>query len=154
MVRESWKSSTSQLERGDDPDVDSEACSYCSEWESFRQLMRRHYSHLTMRKMVKLLVTDVTLNTMFPQLIKLASIAAILPVSTAECERAFSAMKHIKTKLRNQMKISTLDYLMQISIEGPEIGDFNFEKAADIRGRMWNRRLSVGSSLHQIEFTF
>lgn len=144
MVRGSWKSSTSQLERGDDPDVDSEACS--SEWESLRQLMCRNYSHLTMRKMVKLLVTDVTLNTMFPQLTKLASIAAILPVSTAECERAFSAMKRIKTKLRNQMKTSTLDYLMQISIEGPEIGDFNFEKAADIRGRMWNRRLSVGSS--------
>ena len=144
MVRESWKSSTSQLERGDDPDVDSEACS--SEWESLRQLMRHNYSHLTMRKMVKLLVTDVTHNTMFPQLTKLASIAAILPVSTAECERAFSAMKRIKTKLRNQMKTSTLDYLMRISFEGPEIGDFNFEKAADIRGRMWNRRLSVGSS--------
>lgn len=144
MVRGSWKSSTSQLERGDDPDVDSEACS--SEWESLRQLMCRNYSHLTMRKMVKLLVTDVTLNTMFPQLTKLASIAAILPVSTTECERAFSAMKRIKTKLRNQMKTSTLDYLMRISIEGPEIGDFNFEKAADIRGRMWNRRLSVGST--------
>lgn len=129
---------------GDDPDVDSEAC--ISEWESLRQLMRRNYSHLTMRKMVKLLVTDVTLRTMFPQLTKLASIAAILPVSTAECERAFSAMKRIKTKLRNQMKTSTLDCLMRISIEGPEIGDFNFEKAADFWGRMRNRRLSIGSS--------
>ena len=96
--------------------------------------------------MVKLLVTDVTLRTMFPQLTKLASIAAILPVSTAECERAFSAMKRIKTKLRNQMKTSTLDCLMRISIEGPEIGDFNFEKAADFWGRMRNRRLSIGSS--------
>ena len=61
--------------------------------------MRRNYSHLTMRKMVKLSVTDVTVKTMFPQLTKLASIAAILPVSTAECERSFSAMKRIKTKL-------------------------------------------------------
>ena len=34
--------------------------------------------------MVKLSVTDVTVKTMFPQLTKLASIAAILPVSTAE----------------------------------------------------------------------
>ena len=33
---------------------------------------------------------------------------------------------------------------MRISIEGPQIGDFNFERAADIWGGMRNRRLSVG----------
>ena len=151
MVRGSWKSSTSHA-TGDDPDVDSEAC--ISEWESLRQLMRRNYSHLTMQKMVKLLDKDDTLRTMFPQLTKLASIAAILPVRTAECERAFSAMKRIKTKLRNQMKTSTLDCLMQISIEGPEIGDFNFEKAADFWERMRNRRLSIGSSSDKLNVTF
>ena len=35
---------------------------------------------------------------------------------------------------------------MRISIEGPQIGDFNFECAADIWGGMRNRRLSVGDS--------
>ena len=48
-----------------------------------------NYSHLTMRNMVKLLVIDITLQTMT----KLVSIAAILLVSTAECERALNISK-------------------------------------------------------------
>ena len=38
----------------------------------------------------------------FPQLSRLASIALIIPVSTAECERCFSSMNRIKTDLRNR----------------------------------------------------
>ena len=83
---------------------------------------------------------------MFPQLTKLSTIAALVPVSTANCERAFSTMKRIKTELRNHLKTSTLDRLMRISIEGPPSPDFNFERAADIWSGMRNRRLSVGSS--------
>ena len=82
---------------------------------------------------------------MFPELAKLASIGALISVSTAECERAFSAMNHIKTDLRN-LKTSTLDCLMRISTEGPCIAQFNFERAADIWGGMHNRRLSIGHS--------
>ena len=55
-------------------------------------------------------------------------------------------MNRIKTDLRNRLKTVTLDNLMRISIEGPPLSDFNFEKAADIWGGMRNRRLSVGSS--------
>ena len=93
--------------------------------------------------MLKLLCTDRSLRDMFPQLIKLSTVAALVPVSTAECERAFSAMKRIKTELRNRLKSSTLDHLMRISIEGPPLSDFNFERAADIWGGMRNRRLSA-----------
>ena len=75
---------------------------------------------------------------MFSQLTKLAAIAALVPVSTAECERAFSSMKRVKTELRNRLKTSTLDCLMRISIEGPPSSDFNFERAADIWGGMRN----------------
>ena len=73
-------------------------------------------------------------------------ICALTPVITAECERAFSSMKRIKTSLRNRLKTPTLDCLMRISIEGPPSTDFNFDKAADIWGGMRNRRLCVGSS--------
>ena len=83
---------------GDDPDVDSEAC--VSEWESFKRLIQS-YSSLNMTQMVTAMVTDSNLKDMYPELTKLATIAAILPVSTACCERAFSAMKRIKTELRN-----------------------------------------------------
>jgi len=99
-----------------------------------------------MRQILKLLCADQTLRDMFPQLTKLSTIAALIPISTAECERAFSSMNHIKTELRNRLRTSTLDCLMRTSIEGPPLSDFNFERAADLWGGMRNRRLSVGSS--------
>ena len=63
----------------------------------------------TMRQISKLLSTDQSLCDMFPQLAKLTVIGALIPVSTAKCEGAFSAMNHIKAELRNQLKTSVTD---------------------------------------------
>lgn len=94
--------------------------------------------------MVRILCTESSLQDIYPQLSKLASIGALVPISTAECEHAFSAMNRIKTDLRNRLKTPTLDCLMRLSIEGPPYSDFNFERAAYIWGEMRNRRVSVG----------
>ena len=107
-----------------------------SEWEGFKRLMDVTYSHFSMRQMLRHLCTNSSLMDMFPNLSKLATIAALVPVSTAECERSFSAMNRIKTELRNRLKTTTLSCLMRISIEGPSVSDFD----------MHNRGLSVGSS--------
>lgn len=85
------------------PVVDTEQCA--SEWEGFKMLIKNSYTSKTMQQMFKLLCTDHSLRDMFPQLTKLATIGAIIPVSTAECERAFSSMNCIKGELRNRLKI-------------------------------------------------
>ena len=64
-----------------------------------------------------------------PNLLQLASIALILPTSTAECERGFSAQNRIKTALRNRLTTSRLNVLMTIDIEGPTLGKFDFNMA-------------------------
>ena len=128
---------------GANPDADSAEC--ISEWEGLKRLFVNNFSHMTMRQMTKLLCTDTTLQDMFPNLAKLASIGALIPVSTAECERSFSTMNQIKTVLRNRMKTSTLDSLMRISIR-PPLSQFNFERAADIWGSLHNIRLCIGVS--------
>ena len=110
---------------GDNPDMDSAEC--VSEWEGLKRLFVNKFSHLNLRQMTKLLRIDASLRDMYPQLAKLASIAALVPVSTAECERSFSTMNWVKTALRNRMKTSTLDSLTRISIEGPPLPQFNFE---------------------------
>ncbi|KAK2393786.1 zinc finger MYM-type protein [Trifolium repens] len=48
----------------------------------------------------------------FPLVYKLIELALILPVSTASVERAFSAMKIIKTKLRNKINNEWFNDLM------------------------------------------
>lgn len=51
-------------------------------------------------------------HLVFPLVYKLIELALILPVSTASVERAFSAMKIIKSKLRNKMKNDWFNDLM------------------------------------------
>ena len=64
-----------------------------------------------------------------PNLLQLASIALILPTSTAECERGFSVQNRIKTALRNRLTTSRLNVLMTIDIEGPTLIIFDFNMA-------------------------
>ena len=61
----------------------------------------------------------------------LITIALIIPVSTASCERGFSAINRIKTKLRNRLLTPTVDTLLRISIEGPLIDQFDFTRSLD-----------------------
>lgn len=53
----------------------------------------------SMREMTRMLVTDESLQLLYPNISKIATIAAIIPVSTAEYERWFSAIKRIKSAL-------------------------------------------------------
>jgi hypothetical protein len=54
------------------------------------------------------------------QLRKLVRIVLVLPPSSADAERAFSIMKHIKSSRRTRMALKTLDGLMRVSLNGPK----------------------------------
>ena len=54
---------------------------------------------------------------MFPLVYRLIELGLLLPVATASVERAFSAMKIIKTELRSKMYNDWLDDLMVCYIE-------------------------------------
>ncbi|XP_025823945.1 uncharacterized protein LOC112899621 [Panicum hallii] len=56
-------------------------------------------------------------HIVFPLVYRLIELALILPVATATVERAFSAMKIIKTELRNKMTDGWLNDLMLCYIE-------------------------------------
>ena len=53
----------------------------------------------------------------------------LIPFSNAHVERIFSEMKFIKNKLRNKMDINTLNNHLMILLNGPDVQDFDFEKA-------------------------
>ena len=58
-----------------------------------------------------------SLRTAFPLLVNLLQIALTMVVSTAHCERSFSALKRIKTYLRSSMTEQRLTDLAILSIE-------------------------------------
>ena len=72
-------------------------------------------------------VYDVLLSArkQYPVMAQIIQLTAMLPMSTAECERGFSAMNIVKTKLRNRLETLTLDDLLFIKCNGPSLDDFN-----------------------------
>ena len=86
------------------------------------------------------LLALLSLKDAFPELTKLVRIALTIAVSTAQCERSFSALKRIKTYLRSTMGEDRLASLALLSIEREmskslSLDDVvtNFAKKADRR---------------------
>ena len=53
---------------------------------------------------------------------QLAEVTLSAPITNAWPERGASAIKRIKTQLRNRLKKDTLNSLLHISVNGPETG--------------------------------
>lgn len=51
-----------------------------------------------------------------------------LPISTAACERGFSAMNLIHTKIRNRLDTSSVERILMIKINGPPLSAWNPRK--------------------------
>ena len=62
---------------------------------------------------------------------RLIRLVLTLPISTATTERAFSAMKLLKTRLRNRMEDEFLVDNMIVNIEKEIAGNFNIEMIMD-----------------------
>jgi hypothetical protein len=60
------------------------------------------------------------LQARYPNLLILAELAHVQCVSTATCERAFSVLKLIKTKVRNKLGSKNLDAMLRIALERPD----------------------------------
>jgi hypothetical protein len=73
--------------------------------------------------------TDNDFSFNYPNLTIIIKIALLIPFSNAHVERIFSEMKLIKNKLRNKMDINTLNNHLMILLNGPDVRDFDFEKA-------------------------
>ena len=72
---------------------------------------------------------DIFFKTDYNELLELFKIYLTLPSSNAEVERGFSCMKRIKTQLRNRMSTQLLEDLMNISLNGDKIEDWNVEES-------------------------
>ena len=74
---------------------------------------------------------------------RLIRLVLTLPVSTATVERSFSAMKLIKTALRNKMEEEFLADSMMIHIERELIEDIETDLIIDEFYFMKNRRVQL-----------
>ncbi|KAM5180722.1 zinc finger protein 862-like [Mantella aurantiaca] len=114
------------------------------EWTVASKMIKsQSYKDFSPRQILLKMATTSELKESFPNLAKLAHIGLVIPVSTAECERGFSALKRIKTCLRNRMNQNTLNNLMLISLEGPDPRDMDYGKAADNWASRKKRKINI-----------
>ena len=85
-----------------------------------------------------------SLRSAFPTLIRLLQIALTVVVTTAHCERSFSALKRIKTYLRSTMTEQRLVDLAVLSIERDLSGLLSLDEIIDtFAGEDKNRRIAL-----------
>ena len=79
----------------------------------------------------------------FPNLFKSIQISLTILVSTAQCERCFSALKRIKTYLRSTMNNERLANVAILSIEREIAKQISLEAVVDIFAAEDNNRKIV-----------
>lgn len=113
------------------------------EWSCFKHILVSDFKEQSTKNLMLIVSEDTSFSSLYPSLSYLASIALILPLSTADCERGFSTLKRIKTDARNRLKTDTLDKLIRLSSEGPSMSEFNFDRAATLWSSRSNRRIKI-----------
>ena len=100
-----------------------------TQWHMFVSMVYENYSNsLTSFKMLADLVFN-RLCVPFHSISVLYKIAAVLCISSTDCERGFSVQNMIKTHKRSSLKTITVQRLQMIKLEGPSIHDFDFHTA-------------------------
>ena len=66
---------------------------------------------------------------------KLIQMALVIPIGSSDVERGFSILKHANYDRRSRLKEETLDSILRIRINGPEIGEFYAVRYA----RLWEK---------------
>ncbi|KAK8772370.1 hypothetical protein V5799_024386 [Amblyomma americanum] len=114
-----------------------------AEWIAFANFMLVSEHVQKMPAEDFLLFVAHELKELFPLMAHIAGSYLVLPPHTVDCERDFSALKLIKTQLRNRLKEKSLDCLIRIACEGPEVNSYPYNIVVEKWAKMKNQRLKV-----------
>lgn len=103
--------------------TEAESINAREEWQSFKVIVNKISKNNSNRYLVYKQLLSSKPDDLKNILLLLEIMFCISP-STAACERGFSAMNRLKKPERNGLRNSTLNNLMRIAIDGPEIEKF------------------------------
>lgn len=102
-----------------------------AEWRSLKKTVRNSFSDKSYLEVYQLLLEKEPYKTDLANIRHLVEILLVLPISSLDCERAFSAQKRIKTSTRSCLKTSRLSDLILVSSEGPDLATFDPSSAIE-----------------------
>ncbi|XP_078383836.1 uncharacterized protein LOC144666311 [Oculina patagonica] len=85
----------------------------------------------------RLISLKTSYSIVFPALTNIAEVCLSMPVSNAWPERGGSALKRIKTRLRNRLNVTMLQSLLMVSINGPKVGTTECESLVTAAVEKW-----------------
>lgn len=93
----------------------------------------------------------------FPMVSQVFNILLSIPPTSVSCETTFSQMKLIKTSRRTKLSSSSLNSLLLVKLESPEITDFDPSRPIEIWMVCYNFtklvHVQVHSNFNKISFT-
>ena len=95
------------------------------EWRKLKRLACDTFKDKSYAGLYSTLLTKDPYKMDLKNILLLVQILLVLPISSANCERAFSAQKRIKSDVRSSLSTSRLSDLIRISTEGPELELFD-----------------------------
>lgn len=101
------------------------------EWLAVMGMMKGSYAKLDLKNLCKRII--LRHHESLPNFSKLACIALCVQVTSVECERSFSTQNRLKNKFRSSLKGEKLDILLNISMSGPALEDYDPKPAC----RVW-----------------
>lgn len=115
-----------------------------TEWRQVKVLVANTFRDKSYLDLWQILLTKDPYKDDFSNLLHVVRIMLTLPISSAECERSFSAQKRIKSDVRSSLSVQRLSDLILISSEGPELADFDPEKSVNKWLENSRRRIAGG----------
>lgn len=95
-------------------------------------LLRDAPRKLSMYEFWAWIIADEGYCKQFPAIIRLAVIGMVIPVQTAVVERGFSYHRVIKTRLRNSLRLATIDSLLRVALLSAPFGLYDFTSARQL----------------------
>ncbi|KAL7375143.1 hypothetical protein ABVT39_012693 [Epinephelus coioides] len=114
------------------PEQRDQLIDYCGEELDF---LLDHFSTVLTRNGcdINLAGEEYQSMKMFINILHLVNIMLVLHVSSAVCERGFSAQRRIKSDVRGSLHVDTVEDLIRISLDGPSLEEFDAKEAV----QMW-----------------
>lgn len=101
------------------------------QWVSLKILVNSQFQKMDSINLWQTFLTKAPYKDNFKDVLHLVEIVFVLPISTAQCERAVSAQNRIKSSVRATLATSVLEDLIRLSSEGPPVPEFDAGPCVD-----------------------
>ena len=102
------------------------------EWVSLKVMVKTQFQDMAYSRLWPTMLTKESYKSDYKNVLHLVELLLVLPISSAQCERAFSSQNRIKSAKRSFLETETTEDLIRISSEGPPIAEFVPSQAVEL----------------------